>query len=136
MAQPPVLKRFLLEDYANAPAWFGRFLQILNQFMEQTVRVLNKNVSFGDNIQSRAFDTTFQTPTGYATGSFDNLTFSWSGTSLPVACLITKITKTDGTPFLGSVGTPQWTFANTSVQVTYIPGLVAGVRYNVSLLAF
>ena len=134
--QPPILKRLLVEDYLGAPPWFGRLLQILNQFMEQTARVLNKNVSFGDNIQARTFSTSFQTPTGYATGSFDTLTFSWSGTALPVACLITNITHQDGTPFLTSVGTPQWRYGEGAVRVEYVAGLVAGAKYNISLLAF
>lgn len=134
--QPPVLKRFLVEDYVGAPVWFGRFLQILNTFMESTVRVLNKNVSFGDNIQARAFSTNFQTPAAYATGSFDTISFNWTGSALPVACLITRITREDGTPFLDSVGTPQWRFGDGNIQIAYIPGLTAGVRYNVSLLAF
>lgn len=133
--QAPILKRLLIEDFPNAPVWFNKLLQVLNQFMEQTVRVLSKNVSFGDNIQARSFSTTFQTPAGYAAGDFDTLSFSWAGTALPVACLITKITKDDGTPFLGTVGTPEWTF-NSNIQVTYVPGLAAGVRYNITLLAF
>lgn len=134
--QPPVLKRFLVEDYPNAPIWFGRFLQILNQFMEQTVRVLNKNVAFGENIQSSTFSTTFTTDAGYATGDFTPISFAWFGTALPIACLVTRIEHNDSTPFLGNVGVIQWRYGNGGLNVLYIPGLVAGTKYTVTFLAY
>lgn len=134
--QPPVLKRLLAEDYPNAPVWFGKLLSVLNQFMEQTARVLNKNVSFGDNIQARSFSTSFTTETNYATGAFAPIGFTWVGTSLPLSCLVTRITREDGQPILTAVGVPQWRYGDGSVTVTYIAGLQPGNKYLITLLAF
>lgn len=134
--QPPILRRLLVEDYQDAPSWFGRFIGVQNQFMEQTVLVLNKNVSFGDNIQARRFSTTFTTDANYLTGTFTNISFSWVSRELPLTTLIASIRHDDGTPFLGSVGAPTWTYINGNIVVSYIPGLAAGTKYNVTFLTF
>ena len=133
--RPPIQTRFTKEDYQEAPAWFGRFLTPLNQFIEQTVQVFTKNVALGDNIQARIFTTNFQTPAGYATGDFDTIKFSWAGSSLPVAVIITTISKADGSALLTSVGTPTWRFGDGSINVTYVPGLAASTKYSATFLA-
>lgn len=132
--RPPIQTRFSKEDYQEAPAWFGRFLQPLNQFIEQTVAVFSRNVSLGDNIQARVFTTTFQTDAAYATGTFETIRFSWTGASLPAAVFITSISRTDGTPILTSVGTPAWRFSDGNVSITYVPGLAASTKYSITIL--
>lgn len=129
----PIFKRLTREDYIDAPAWIGRLFPVLNDFMQQTTAVLTNNVAFGENIQARAFTTTVTAPAGYATGAFEPIRFSWPGANLPNAVLITRVLKQDGTPYLGSVGTPAWNFVN-GVVVTYVPGLVAGDTYSISFL--
>lgn len=134
--RPPVLRRFLAEDYQDAPAWFGRFIGVLNQFMQEVVTIFSKNVSFGDNIQARSFNTSFTTPALYATGSFDTIKFSWTGTSLPVAVLIVGIYRDDGSIITSSVGIPTWRYGEGLINISYISGLTASTKYNISLLAF
>jgi len=131
--KPPIFSRMSREDYQEAPAWFGRFLIPLQQFMEQTQALFTKNIALGENIQARQYTTNFTTAAGYATGTFENITFSWSGSSLPNAVLITSITHADGTPFLGSTGTPQWRY-DGGVVITYVPGLAAGTKYSITFL--
>jgi hypothetical protein len=133
--QPPVLRRLLVEDYQDAPPWFGRFLTVQNAFMEQTVSLFSKNVSFGDNIFARKFSTSFITRAGYATGDFGNISFSWLGQDNPFAVLVTSITRDDGTPIHTAVGTPVWGFSNNNIVISYISGLTAGVKYNIAFLA-
>jgi len=135
MALPPILRRFLVEDYQDAPPWFGRFIQVLNSFMEQTVSLFDRNISFGDNIQARSFSTSFITPAGYAAGDFNPVSFTWGYRSLPQLVLIRSIRRDDGSPILASVGVPTWTYTNGSIVVSYIPGLTAGVKYQLALLA-
>ena len=134
--QPPILRRLLVEDYQDAPPWFGRLISVLNSFMEQVVLVLNKNVSFGENIQARKFSTSFTTDATYATGTFTNIGFSWISRELPLVTLIASIRHDDRTQFLGSVGTPTWTYINGNIVVSYIPGLVAGSKYSITFLTF
>lgn len=132
--RPPIQVRFSKEDYQEAPNWFGRFLQPLNQFIEQSVQVLSRNVSLGDNIQARTFTTSYTTDAAYATGTFEPIRFSWGGTSFPAAVFVTNITRDDNTTQLTSVGTPTWRFNDGSVVVTYVPGLAASTKYSLTFL--
>lgn len=134
--EPPVLSRLIVEDFPDAPSWLPRLFTILNRFMEQTIAVLDKNVSFGQNIRCREYATQVSTGPNYTSGSFDNVSFSWGRGSLPKSCRLEKITRADGQPFLGSVGTLQWTYTNENIVVTYVPGLANNAKYNLTFLAF
>lgn len=134
--QAPVPARLLVEDFQDAPSWFPRILTVLNRFMEQTIAVLDRGVSFGDNIVARRFSTTISTGASYSTGSFDTISFSWVASALPLACLVASVRNADGTPFLGSVGTPQWTYNAGNIQVSYVPGLSNSSKYTLTFLAF
>lgn len=134
--KPPIPNRLLVEDFQDAPTWFGRLISVLNRFMEQTIAVLDKGVSFGDNILARTFSTNFNTTAAYATGTFEPINFTWTGSDLPSSVLITRIVKADGTPFLGSVGTPQWVYNSGNIVISYIPGLAVNTRYTFTFLAF
>lgn len=132
--RPPIQVRFSKEDYQEAPNWFGRFLQPLNQFIEQTVQVLSRNVSLGDNIQARVFTTSYTTDAAYATGTFEPIRFSWGGASFPAVVLVSNVTRDDGAVQLTSVGTPTWRFNDGSVVITYVPGLAASTKYSLTFL--
>lgn len=134
--RPPISRRLLLEDFQDAPTWVGKIFNVLNPFMEQVVLLFNKNISFGDNIQARSFSTSFITDASYATGSFNTLKFAWTGTSLPVCVLITSVSRDDGAQILTSVGNPTWLYGNGGINVSYVPGLAASVKYNITFLAF
>lgn len=61
MAQPPSIRRLLVEDFPKEQRqWIGSLLQILNQFMEETGFVLSKNVSFAENVLVDIKDLTFK----------------------------------------------------------------------------
>ncbi len=133
--QAPVPARLLVEDFQDAPAWMPRLLTTLNRFIEQTIQVLDGNVSFGENIFARRFATSFTTSSTYTGGDFENISFSWTGSALPLAVFIAKVQHADGSQFLGSVGTPQWVYSNGSILVTYVPGLANSTKYSLTLLA-
>jgi hypothetical protein len=134
--KPPVASRLLAEDFQDAPSWLSRLFSTLNRFMEQTIAVLDGGISFGDNILARRFSTSFTTTGTYVDGDFLPISFSWIAPVLPLAVLVVQVINSDGTPFLGSVGTPQWRYSNGAINITYIPGLDNNVKYNVSFLAF
>ncbi len=69
--QPPVESRLMREDYQDAPGWLDKLFFPLNRFMEQTITLFDKNITFGDNIFARQFSTTVTTDAAYATGTFE-----------------------------------------------------------------
>lgn len=133
--RPPIYKRLSREDFQDAPNWIDRLLLPLNQFMESTTNIFSKNISLGDNIQARSFTLNLTTSATYTTGTFEPVKFSWGGSSLPTFVQVTSITKDDGTPFLGSVGTPAWRYVD-GVVISYVPGLADSTKYSVTFLVF
>lgn len=133
--RPPIYKRLSREDFQDAPNWIDRLLLPLNQFMESTTNIFSKNISLGDNIQARSFTLSLTTTASYTTGTFEPVKFSWGGASLPTFVQVTSITKDDGTPFLGSVGTPAWRYVD-GVVISYVPGLADSSKYSVTFLVF
>lgn len=49
MSQPPAITRFSLEDYPDAPEWFGNFLESLNISFPQVANGLGE-LTRGDNL--------------------------------------------------------------------------------------
>ena len=45
MATPPKLRSIPIEDYAEAPEWFHRYLQQLNPFLTETTDLLTGNLT-------------------------------------------------------------------------------------------
>lgn len=133
--KPPIPNRLLVEDFQDAPAWFGRLISVLNRFMEQTIAVLDRGVSYGDNILARKFSTNFTTSATYTSGNFEPISFTWNSSELPSCVLLTSVSKT-GSMFLGSAGTPQWTYNSGNIIISYIPGLAVNTRYTFTFLAF
>lgn len=131
----PVPNRLLLEDYQDAPPWFGRVLAVLNRFQEQTIAVLDGGISLGENIYARKFGTNFTTVPTYGTGTFAPISFSWNSAALPNLVLLTSVELANGTPFLGNVGTVQWNYNSGNIIISYIPGLAINTQYTFTFLA-
>lgn len=70
MAQPPRFAGFTLEQYPEAPEWFGRFLTNLSESMTDVTNGMTKGLTRADNLQGGervAFVFTTKTP---ASGTF------------------------------------------------------------------
>lgn len=134
----PVFKRFTISDTPNAPNWLESVYGPLNLFCEQTVQTLNKNLTFGGNVQGQKFSVALTTPSDYATGGFQPISFSYTGGGQPNCCLVGQISRQDGTRILSPVVVTDWLMnINTSpytVNINYIAGLAASTKYNVTLV--
>lgn len=129
--KPPELKRFNEGDYPNAPSWFSEFLGVLNRFMEQVVLIMSKNITIGDNVTGRYFETTFKTQADYATGGFSRIFISWPFPVKPNTVLIAQISAAS------TILTPvsvQWIYGSRGLTITYIAGLTASTDYTVNFL--
>ncbi len=135
----PVFRRFSIQDIPDAPDWITTILDPLNLFCETTVSALNKNITIGANLQGQVYSTSFTTLAGYATGDFTRISFTYNSNGQPKTCILSKITRDDGTLMLNPVSIAAgWTLnINTNpaqVQVNYIAGLAASTKYNVTFL--
>ena len=134
----PVFRRFTMQDTPNAPNWLGNITNPLNLFCETTVQTLNKNLQFGINVQGQKYSTTFITPSGYATGDFNTIQFTYNGGGQPNCVLIGSIAKSDGTLILSPVSITNWGLdINVSpyqVRIGYVAGLAASTKYNIAFL--
>lgn len=133
--QAPVPFLYRVEDFQDAPDWLQRIFTPLNRFQEQTIACLDNGIQLGVNIESRRYTTDYRTSANYLTGTFQSITFSWTGPDLPSAVLLTRVQHTDQTPFLGSVGVPQWVFNGGYIVIYYLPGLAINKDYTLSFLA-
>ena len=60
MATPPKLRRVSKEDFPEAEPWFGRFLDSINPFLNDTVSLLSGNIT-KDNLRKQTETVTFTT---------------------------------------------------------------------------
>jgi hypothetical protein len=132
----PVFTRFTIGDIPKAPEWVGYVFQKLNLFCEQTVATLNRNLTFGENVQGQKYTVTINTPADYATGGFSRVTLAYTGGGVPTCCIVGRVSgaSTIITPVMVS----DWSFNQNvnpgTVNIGYIAGLAASERYEISLL--
>ena len=112
------------------------FLDSYNLVLDQLTQLFNGNISAPDNIAQQYFATTFTTPSNYAAGGFNSIAFqcSFSRIRRPTVLLIGQIQASNGIPILTTVGQPMWSFVSVknSISVSYISGLIASNKYNVT----
>lgn len=88
MAQPPSVRRLLVEDFpAEQQEWIGDLLQVLNQFMDQTSNALSSNVTLKENSLAVVREIDFKgnaTITGNITSGSNSMTNVNSTYSLAV----------------------------------------------------
>lgn len=134
MALLPLFRRLNKEDIPNAPNWISDIINPLNTFQEQTLALLNGQLSIGQNVQGQKFTSSFTTPSTYATGAFTPIKFLYIGGGQPSCLMIGQITRTDGTAITTPVSITGWTLnINTSpyqAYITYIAGLSASTQYS------
>lgn len=130
----PVIQRFQKNQYSDAPDWFTRFIQDLNSFTEIVWNILNKNITFEDNIDAQVY--TFNQLGG--TNPEDNtLSFKTTLKHSPVALIVGQATNLEpySTPGSTAVGL-TWSFAGDTITISSITGLTAGDSYQITVVAF
>lgn len=136
MAKPPEFRRVLREDIPDAPNWVDPIITNYNLFLEQSYSLFNSNLTVGDNVTGRIYQTTFTTPSDYATGGFNSFQFAWSFFKNPEVVVVGKIEKVAGGIITDPVTVTSWSQPSAnSVKISYISGLAASTKYNIRLLA-
>lgn len=108
----------------------------VNRFNEQVAVSLNGALVFGANITIPVYTQTFTTPAGYGPGSAAFTTFQFAGPYSGISAVmignIVLASNTSGV-ITNLIGPPQWQEIRAGqVQITYIAGLTANTKYNIT----
>lgn len=135
MSKPPDFRRVIRDDIPNAPGWVDKVIGAYNLFLEQTYSLFNGNLTIGDNVTGKNAYVTFSTPSDYATGGFNTISFAWSNKKSIQNIIVGSIVESTGAQIIDAVTVTGWTQTTTSnVNVTYITGLQPSKKYTVNLL--
>lgn len=129
MGKIPVIRRILAENFKDL-SWMPRLASPINIFMEQTIRLFNKNLNFNDNIDGELKEFT-------ASGTYP-VNISWNRPNKPVAVWIGRVLRTDGSTVSYSAALSlKWQF-NTKgeIQIDDVVGLddSASVQYKLVII--
>lgn len=134
MASVPKMKGFLLEDFKEAPAWFQKLLEPLNQYMTTVTNALSGRLSRKDNVL--AHDEPFDFTTAAVVADTFPLKFKNKllGGIKPVRVTIGRISKQTGAT-MSAAHSISWVPNQAGeVEITF-QGLENSTRY-VGILSF
>jgi hypothetical protein len=129
MGQVPSIRRIVAESFKDVP-WIGRLAYPINTFMEQTISLFQKNLSFTDNFDGQVLDIT-------ADGQYP-LLVKWDSLNKPKAVWIGAVYRTNGENVSYSAALfLKWTFNESrQIEISDIIGLDDSntVKYNVTII--
>jgi len=136
MSKVPEFRRFLREDFKEAPNWIERLFIPLNLFLEQTYTLVNKNLTIGDNISGKWFTTSFSTGASYTTGAFEPILIPWDVSKSCEAVIVGYVREaSDSYTVITNAVSVDWLQISASqVRVNYIAGLQNSKKYNAKFL--
>lgn len=131
----PSLKKLLREDLKDAPEWFDIVIQSFNTLVDAVYFVLNRNVSFQDNISCIIKEIEFYTPADYSSGGFNSFSInnSLKRKILAVICGSVKYSRKTYQPINQAVSI-DWQELDGVVSVNYVAGLQPSTYYKISLV--
>lgn len=103
-----------VEDFPDQKFWIGKLIQPLNDFLNQSISIINDGIVFPDNFQGKDFVFSF-------TYQSEALTFpqqyAWTLLAKPKALIVVSATE-DGLPIIANVA---WGFtADGKVSLTSV----------------
>lgn len=129
----PSLTRFLVEDFPDQKDWIGKLFSPLNSFLRGVYQLLNKGLTFEENIAAQIHTSAFNNNTA----EFPIIFKYTLGTS-PTGCIVVSASDTSTSPSsLGAVF-PTWEYdsVNNQIRITALTGLVTEHSYKVTFLIF
>lgn len=128
MAQLPSLKRLLLEDFQDQRDWITKLITPLNEFMENSLNALTRNLTFRDNILSQIKELEVTTLT-------QPQSFKCTLVSKPLALLKASIVEVSANPqVITSAVDVDWEWDGSNIRIKNVTGLTAGKRYKLVVI--
>lgn len=129
MGRVPAIRRILPESFTSL-SWMPKLAAPINIFMEETIRLFQKNLNFTDNFDGQLITIT-------AEGLYPIL-IKWDRPSKPTAVWIGGVQRTDGSNISFTVAPfVVWTFNESrQIEISDILGLndSSTIKYNLTLI--
>lgn len=128
MAKIPQLQRLLAENFPNQ-AWIEPLIRNLNQFMDEVISGLNKELTIEDNMA--AMIKVVEVDGVYP------LKLAWNLTRRPISTVVGNVELSDGTPLtLTTAVQVQWSYNQAGqYQIDNVVGISpsTGTKYKLTL---
>lgn len=136
----PRLRKILREDLKEAPNWVDRLIDPINQFMESTFNLLNKNITFNGNIACQIKGLDFTTSPIYDKNdpnTFNPVKFQSTLRTKAFGMQTVKIVEVGGnyTPITDPIHV-DWYEYDGMIHIPFICNLKPSTRYKINLLLF
>lgn len=129
----PTQKKILREDLKDAPPWVNPLIDTLNTFMENVYQALNRNITYGDNINSQIKELQYRTTASYPSAQ-EPLEFQSTLKTKPIGVQALQVyEKSTYTAPPGPVYIP-WVEQNGQIIISTITGLEADKTYVIRFL--
>lgn len=125
------IKRIIKEDFSQKDQELvGKLAIPLNQFIEQMITGLNKNITIDDNIPFEIRDLNITVDTGLpiTTAAFKTIL------AKPKGIIVINVTNLEDDTPLTSAPFVQFSFKQPIVTINKIYGLPDNIKFNLSLL--
>lgn len=134
----PRLRKVLREDLKDAPNWVDRLIFPVNQFMETTYNLLNKNITFSSNIACQLKELDFTTTPNYDPNNpdtFNPLKFKSTLRTSAFGMQTVKVVEVGGnyTPILKPIYI-NWFEYDGVVTIPFITNLKPNTRYIINII--
>lgn len=128
MSRVPRIQRLLMETFSGQP-WMEPLVNTLNQFMDEVVSSLDKDLTLTDNMAA-------EIRTVEVNGTYP-LKLAYTLNRRPVSVLVGDVKRSDGTSFtLTDAVFVQWSFNQAGqLQIDNVVGISpsASVKYKLTL---
>lgn len=128
MAKIPQLQRLLAENFPNQ-AWIEPLIRNLNQFMDEVISGLNKELTIEDNMA--AMIKVVEVDGVYP------LKLAWNLSRRPISTVVGNVELSDGTPLtLSTAVQVQWSYNQAGqFQIDNVVGITptTGAKYKLTL---
>lgn len=135
----PKLRKILKEDVKEAPKWIDKILEPVNSFMESVYGILNKNVTFTDNIACHLHTLEVSTFPEYETdkpNTFNPYRYNTTLRTRPRGLVLLAINEQSSnySPIVSAIHINWYSDGNT-IHIPFISGLKPSTDYTLTLLS-
>lgn len=138
MAKLPPIRLIRLEDLQGADASVKKLVAILNPFVENVYRAINRGLTFQENIAASIQTLTFRTSSTYeASDTFEPIVFETTFNQRPAGVMLLQLFKTESPEAVlkeASTITDWRELSTGQVSIRFISGLEDSTRYTARVL--
>ncbi len=137
MAQLPQIRRIYTEDVINSDGTINseRLLYSINLFIENTYNILDRGITYDNNIDSQTAELTFKTSSLYTSAKqFNKVTFLIAMGGKPIGCEILNIVDVSTNhQIITDPVSLAWSVNKQSIVIDFVAGLKDSTSYKMTV---